>query len=96
MNVVTSFQSQLPRLGSETGAETDARGGEQPSHVIRLLTIARRRKWVLIGSILVALLLGVLVTLLMTRAYTASSTLEIQHEGRNFTQVEGADDEKGG
>ncbi len=96
MNVVTYPQSQLPHFASEPGAETEMRGGEQPSHVIRLLTIARRRKWVLIGSILTALLLGVLVTLLMTRAYTASATLEIQHEGRNFTQVAGADDEKGG
>ena len=91
MNVLSNAPMHLPPSFAG-GADVDARGGEQPSHLVRLLTIARRRKWVLIGSVVTALLLGVLVTLLMTRAYTADATLEIQQEGRNFTQVAGADD----
>lgn len=99
MNVVTN--PNLPRLPylshPEPGVDADLRrGAELPNPVVRLLTIARRRKWVLIGSMVVALLVGVLVTLLMTPAYTASATLEIQQEGRNFTQVAGADDDQNG
>jgi len=93
MNAVMSPQPMRPPFAApDTGIEIDLRSGEQPSHVVRLLTIARRRKWVLIGSVVAALLLGVLVTLLMTPAYTASATIEVQQEGRNFTQVAGADD----
>ena len=69
--------------------------GEQPTPVVRLLTIALRRKWIIVGSLVVAILLSLLVTLLMTPAYTAGATLEIQHETRNFTQVQGAEQGQG-
>ncbi len=59
--------------------------------VMNLLTIARRRKWLIAGVIAAVLVLGLVITLLMTPKYTASVTLEIQREGRNFTMVQGAE-----
>lgn len=64
-------------------------GGTLPV-ISRYLSIARRRKWYILGAIAAALLLGLLVTLLMTPKYTSYATLEIQRETRNFTQVQGA------
>src|SRR3546814_18166430 len=58
-----------------------------------LISIARRRKWVLIGSVLAALLLGLAATLLMTPLYTASTTLEIQRETGNIAGVQGSEEQ---
>lgn len=64
-------------------------GGAMPI-ISRYLSIARRRKWYIIGAIAAGLLAGLIVTLLMTPKYTSYATLEIQRETRNFTQVQGA------
>jgi capsular exopolysaccharide synthesis family protein len=66
-------------------------GGQNLPILTQYLSILRRRKWVIIGAIVIALLAGFLVNLLMTPQYTASSTLEIQRETRNFTNVEGVE-----
>lgn len=58
--------------------------------VSRYLSIARRRKWYILGAMAAAMLLGLVVTLLMTPKFTSYATLEIQRETRNFTQVRGA------
>ena len=57
--------------------------------------VARRRKWVVIGSILGVLLIGTIITLLLTPKYTAQSTIEIQREGSSFVAVEGAEPRQG-
>jgi capsular exopolysaccharide synthesis family protein len=44
----------------------------------------------------VTLVFGLVVTLLMTPQYTATSVIEIQREGRNFIDVEDADTSGGG
>lgn len=64
---------------------------ERPAAVFRYLTIARRRKWVILGAVIASLVLALLVTLLMSPRYTASATIEIQRENRNFTLVQGAE-----
>lgn len=61
----------------------------------QVVSIARRRKWVIIGSTILVLLLGILATLLMTPKYTAASTIEIQREGSSFVNVEGAEPKSG-
>lgn len=65
-----------------------------PSPIARILGIVRKRKWTLTVTIAVVLALGLLITLLMTPKYTASATIEIQRETRNFTNVAGAETEK--
>jgi succinoglycan biosynthesis transport protein ExoP len=65
------------------------------SFLTQLLTIFRRRKWVVLGSVIACLVLGLIITLLMKPQYTATSTVEIQREMGNFADVQGAD-QKGG
>lgn len=59
------------------------------------LSIARRRKWVMLGALVTALALGLIGTLLMTRQYTATSTIEIQRENYNIVRVQGVEPETG-
>ncbi|WP_353467651.1 GumC family protein [Sphingomonas faeni] len=56
----------------------------------QVLSIVRRRKWIVIGTTVGAILIGLLATLLMTPQYTAEATLEIQRETGSFVKVEGA------
>lgn len=83
-----------PAGAIDKGASSFTGGAQPPSMLAQYLSIARRRKWVIIGSIAGMLLLGIIATLLMTPRYTASSTLEIQRETRNFTSVQGADNQE--
>jgi capsular exopolysaccharide synthesis family protein len=65
--------------------------GERAPMLAQLLSILRRRKWIILGAITAALLVGLLVTLLTTPLYTASATLEIRREGNSFVDVQGAE-----
>lgn len=53
------------------------------------LSIVRRRKWVILGFVVAALLIGLVVTLLMTPQYSAKGTLEIQRENAGPNTVPG-------
>lgn len=61
--------------------------------IMHFLKIAKRWKWLLIGSIAVALILGLGVTLLMTPKYTATSMIEIQRESARVVNVQGVEPE---
>lgn len=89
--------SLVPALGSYAVADypadrwTDTRtDGERP-FLARALVVAKRRKWIILGSIFLALMAGLIVTLMMTPKYTAYLTLEIQRESANITDVEGVE-----
>jgi capsular exopolysaccharide synthesis family protein len=69
-------------------------GGNAPSVLAQYLSVLRRRKLLIAGITIGALLLGLVATLLMTPKYTAVATLEIQREARNFTNVEGAESDQ--
>ena len=56
--------------------------------------VVRRRLWIL-GAILVSLILGVIVTLLMTPKYTASTRIDIQRQGDNIVRIQGVDTDTG-
>ena len=57
------------------------------------LRIAMRRKWVILGAIAGCVLLGVIVSLLMTPQYTAAATIEISREADQVTEFEGVERE---
>ncbi len=59
--------------------------------IIQVLAILRRRIRLLASCVSIALILGLVSTLLMTPKYTASTIVEIQREARNFANVDGAD-----
>lgn len=69
--------------------EDETAGGKIPL-LTQIVSIIRRQKWVVIGCVVAALLIGLLATLLMTPQYTAEATLEIQRETGSFVKVEGA------
>lgn len=57
----------------------------------QLLAIWRRRKWLILGCVGGAVLLGLVLTLLVTPKYTASTLIEIQREGSNAISVSNSD-----
>ncbi len=59
--------------------------------IVTLWGVAQRRKWLIAAIVAAALLLGLIVTLLMTPMYSATARLEISREQLNVTQVNKAD-----
>lgn len=72
----------------ETGTE---RGDRAQALITQVLSAARRRKWIIIGAILGCLIAGLVVTLLTTPQYTATTLLEVQRDTENFANVAGAE-----
>jgi polysaccharide biosynthesis transport protein len=61
------------------------------SLVSEYLSVANRRKWLILGTVVAFLIGGLLVTLFTTPLYKTSAVLEIQRESRNFAEVKGTD-----
>lgn len=57
------------------------------------LGVLRRRKWPVLGVIVAALAVSLVLTLMSTPQYTASSTVEIQREEMNIVRVRGVEPE---
>jgi capsular exopolysaccharide synthesis family protein len=55
------------------------------------LRIARRWRWVILGVVGACVLLGLIVTLLMTPKFTANSTIEIARESDQITNIQGVE-----
>lgn len=78
--------------GGTTGLDGQLRGVERApelSLISHYWRIIKRRKWTVIGSIAIALVLGLVLSMLATRQYTATSTVEIQRENAKILNVEG-------
>ena len=71
--------------------------GENYAPGLPLLTqyarILMRRKYLIIGSIAAIMILGLVYTLMQTRQYTATSTMEIQRDGDRVVKLEGVERE---
>lgn len=83
-----TMPAQLSRPRAAKPGATKA-GGEPLLN--QLLAIWRRRKWLIVGCVAGAVLLGLVLTLLVTPKYTASTTIEIQREGSNAISVSNND-----
>ena len=68
---------------------------DQVPAIRRNLRILNRRKWVILGAAFICLMLGLVVTLLITPKYTATTTLEISRESNNIAPVQGVERETG-
>jgi polysaccharide biosynthesis transport protein len=75
--------------------DSDPESASMRPLLTQALTIIRRRKWVLIGAVAGAVLIGLIITLLMTPQYTAKGTLEIQRENSGPSTVPIADSRAG-
>jgi capsular exopolysaccharide synthesis family protein len=61
------------------------------SLVSEYLSIANRRKWLILGVVVASVIAGLLITLLTTPMYKTSAVLEIQREDRNLADVRTTD-----
>lgn len=85
---------------SETRSRTFVDGSAEvsapaPTLVSQILSIVRRRKWVLLGCIAAAFLIGLVASLLTTPQYTAKATLEIQRETQTVADVDTSREQTG-
>lgn len=94
------FPSQLDGgvIGSPSSASRPyaTSGGPEPDGIPLIrqyMRIALRWKWVIIGAVGACVLLGVIISLLMTPQYTATSTIEISRESDQVTKFEGVERE---
>jgi len=65
------------------------------STLVRYARIARRWKWVIIGSIAAGVAAALIVTFLMTREYSATSRIEIAREEARIFNIQGVQPEAG-
>lgn len=66
------------------------------SFIEQYVQVALRRRWLILGITAVALLLGVVATLLMTPQYTATAKIEIQRSSAQVTEFEGVERDQAG
>jgi polysaccharide biosynthesis transport protein len=82
------------RSAPTTVVELDTESGSSTLPLLtQYLRILLRRRWWIIGMVVASLVIGLVVTLLTTRQYTAASTLEIQREGDRVVKLEGVERE---
>lgn len=88
-----TFPNFVDRQSQTEGvaARASQTGGEGQALLRNHLRIARRWRWVILSAVAAGALLGVIVTLLMTPKYTASSTIEISREGDKVTSFQGVE-----
>ena len=95
MNLVSS----LPRVNVAPAPPIDAgqridEGNSVPL-IRQYLRIALRWRYVILGSTVACVVLGLIATLMMTPQYTASSTIEISRESNRVTSFESIERETG-
>ena len=92
MNVLSATRpgETVPAKRAQINAHIATVGeAEQNSLVRQYLRIAKRWRYVIAGATGTAILLGLVVTLLMTPQYTASATIEISREADKVTDIQG-------
>src|SRR4051812_31300241 len=91
MNLVTF----PPRVDAPGAGHFSPRQGEveRISVIRQYLRIALRWRYVILGAVAACVLLGLIVTLLMTPRYTAAATVEIARESSKVTGIEGVERE---
>ncbi|TXC72007.1 polysaccharide biosynthesis tyrosine autokinase [Sphingomonas ginsenosidivorax] len=72
------------------GLHTDA---EQIPAFRHYLRIAIRRRFIILGAVVACMVLGVVITLLMTPRYTATTTVEISRDSDKVTDFQGVERE---
>lgn len=68
---------------------------EEMPLVRQYLRIAMRWRYVILGVVAASLLIALIITLLMTPKYTASSTIEVSREASQVTNFEGVERKEG-
>ena len=91
MNEITFSRDDAP-LGTPRVTVVDAANGAAEQRTVPLVTqylrIAFRWRWLILGAIAIALLLGLVATLLTTPLYTATTRIEINREANRVVNVD--------
>jgi succinoglycan biosynthesis transport protein ExoP len=87
-----------PNMLAMRAGPTDAAGGSVTTTplLVQYWHIVQRFKWVIIGVIFGTLVLGLVVTLLMTPRYTSTTRIEISRDQKNITKVGGLESPESG
>lgn len=94
MNLISSLNDDHLDLGRPaTLRQLHPEEDRGPSILAQYLRIARRWRWVIVGATAGFVLLGLIITLLMTPQYTATSTIEISREANQVTDIKGVERE---
>jgi capsular exopolysaccharide synthesis family protein len=83
------------RVPLQAGMADERTAANQQPILLRYLNILRRQKWILIGSVVIAVIAGLVLTLLMTPKYTAEAKVEVQRENNNIVDMRGTDPQSG-
>ncbi len=92
---MNSINSSL-RLTSDTAMinpSVQSGSGETMPIVQQYLRIALRWRYVILGTVVACAMLGLVITLLMTPKYTATTTIEISRESSQVTNFQGVERE---
>ena len=96
MNDLSLARQESPGRATPSGErqapEVDREASAVPV-VMHYLRIAVRWRWLILGSIAIAMVLGIVLTLLMTPQYTATTRIEISREGNRIVNVAGVEPE---
>lgn len=95
MNMISSHPRDGAALGG-SGFKDAARDNTDAMSVIRqYLRIAQRWRYVILGVTAACVILGLVVTLLMTPKFTATTSIEILREANQVTNFQGVERETG-
>jgi capsular exopolysaccharide synthesis family protein len=94
MNVITS-NLQAGSMAATAPVAPRLVEQERPALIQQYLRIALRWKYVIIGVTVACMVLGLIITLLMTPKYTATATVEIAREASQVTSIQGVERETG-
>jgi len=94
MNLLTSdLQSGSAATGALNTRNYTGYAGEGMPLLRQYLRVALRWKYVILGAIAACVLLGLILTLLMTPKYTAVASVEIARESSKVTDIQGVERE---
>ncbi len=82
-----------PVAAQDAGLDGTERDGGPLPFAMHYMGIALRRRWLILGCIASALVLGIVITLLMTPQFTATTRIEISREGNRIVNVGGVEPE---
>ena len=95
MNVITSDLQPDASVMRQVLLAQQAPEAERPPLIQQYLRIALRWKYVIIGLTVACLVLGLVVTLLITPKFTATATVEIAREASQVTEIRGVERDTG-
>jgi len=86
----------VPQLANFDGTGPDQQSRLAPPILVQYWHVITRWKWIISAIIAVALIAGLIVTLLITPEYTASTRIQISRDQKNITKVDGLESPEAG